>query len=81
MIVRGHKPMPKPSLKLQQFQDELNKLCDRYLYRLVPKLSYTDKGILPIVVVSDVIPPVIPPPLAPIVPQVTKIKKASQPVK
>jgi len=63
------KPKPQPiqpdqpnkskvDKKLQQFLDEVNILNKKYQYEIAAQLVYTDAGIVPRVVVKNVVPPI-----------------------
>jgi hypothetical protein len=43
--------------KAEQFTEEMNELCAKYQYKLVPKVSYTENGITPRIDIIDMIPP------------------------
>lgn len=43
----------KPNPKVQQFLDEINRVCDHYQYTMQPILTYTPNGIIPQMRVID----------------------------
>lgn len=45
------------SPKAKQFSEELNELLAKYQYSLVPKVQYTENGIIPWMAIVEVIPP------------------------
>jgi len=42
--------------KAQQFQEELNGLLKRYQYTLIPEIVVTKNGILPQIMIRDIVP-------------------------
>lgn len=48
--------VPRKSKKVTQFEEELADLEDRYQYKVVPYLVYTNAGVFPRMKVVDVIP-------------------------
>ena len=59
--------------KLDQFVKELNTLKDKYQYNLIPSLEVTTNGIVPVLKITDKVPP-IDPKKAP-VPKPNELKK------
>lgn len=49
------------SPKVKQFHEELQTLCKRYQFNLVPKVSYTENGIVPVLRIVDIVPPKVEP--------------------
>ena len=47
----------QPSPKAKQFNEELNELCKKYQYVLVPQLKVTASGIVPWLAIRDIVPP------------------------
>lgn len=47
---------PTKNPKAQQFTEELNSLCSKYQYKLVPKITVTENGLVPRIDIVDVIP-------------------------
>lgn len=45
------------SPKAKQFSEELNVLCAKYQYSLVPKIQSTENGIIPWLAIVEVLPP------------------------
>jgi hypothetical protein len=45
------------SPKQKKFIAEVNKLCDKYQFDLVPRLSYLNAGVVPVLKVTEIIPP------------------------
>ena len=51
------KPQDLANPKAKQFTEELNELLAKYQYQLDPQITVTTKGVVPIVVLKEVVPP------------------------